>query len=97
MRADVKKVSFVNRFFCIGAVVLSALAAALFLCLNIFFSTAKFSIAVSFTWLLFSVIFLLLSKKKFVFVLSIISCITAIPLLLIMAMLAPAITYTPYL
>lgn len=92
MRADAKKVSFVNRFFCIVSVVLSALAVLLFLCLNIFFSTAKISIAVSLIWLIFSVIFLLQSKKKFVFVLSIAGCVAAVPLLLLMTMLAPVIT-----
>lgn len=92
MSDNEKKFSVVNKIFGIGAVVLSALATVLYLCLNIFFSTAKISMAVCFIWLIFSVIFLLQSKKKFVFVLSIAGCVVAVPLLLLMTMLAPVIT-----
>lgn len=92
MSDNEKKFSVVNKIFGIGAVVLSAAAAVVYLCLNIFFSTGKFSLAVSLIWLIFSIIILLRSKRRFVFVLSIAGCVAAVSLLLIMTMLAPVIT-----
>lgn len=86
-----KKFRSVNRVCCIGTVVLSVLATLLFLCLLIFVGTAKFSIMVSFLWLIASVILLILSKKRSVYVLSIISCIIALPLLGLFAMSKPSI------
>ena len=92
MSDNEKKVSFVNKLFCIGELVLSALAMLLFLCLYIFFGTAKFSIAVSFFWLIASITLLIQSDRKYIFVLSIIGSIMNVLVLGLMAMLAPVIT-----
>lgn len=91
MSGKEKKNGSLNKVICIGTVVLSALVTLLFLCLLILVGTAEVSIMVSCAWLVFSVILLVLSKRKYVFLLSIAGCIIALPLLGLFAMSNPSI------